>query len=114
MSVVAFDTHAFVKRLTAAAMPEAQAEALADQQTKLIDEKLTTKADLAETDRSLRAELAKTDAALRSELRQSELRLEAKIEASKSELISWMFSTIGFQTVVILGAVVALARFAHP
>ncbi len=39
---------AFVKRLTQAGMPEAQAEVLADSQTKLIDEKLATKQDLKE------------------------------------------------------------------
>jgi hypothetical protein len=38
------------------------------------------------------------------------LRLEAKIEATKAEIIKWMFGTIGFQTVIILGAVIAPAR----
>jgi hypothetical protein len=33
VSVAVFNTHAFVKRLTAAGMPEAQAEALADELT---------------------------------------------------------------------------------
>ncbi len=47
MSAIAFDTHAFVKRLTAAGMPESQAEALADEQSKLIEKQLATKADLA-------------------------------------------------------------------
>ena len=32
MSAIAFDTHAFIKRLTAAGMPETQAEVLADEQ----------------------------------------------------------------------------------
>jgi hypothetical protein len=92
MTALAFDTHAFVKRLTTAGMPEAQAEILADEQTKLIDEKLATKADLAAT----------------------ELRLEATLEAAKSEIIKWMFGTIGFQTVIIIGAVMALGRLVHP
>jgi hypothetical protein len=38
------------------------------------------------------------------------LRLEAKIEATKAEIIKWMFGTIGFQTIIIVGAVIALAR----
>src|SRR5882724_11296344 len=38
------------------------------------------------------------------------LRLEARIEASKAEMIKWMFGTIGFQTIIILGAVSPLAR----
>ena len=46
MSALAFDTHKFIKRLTEAGMPLGQAEVLADEQTKLIDERLATKDDL--------------------------------------------------------------------
>ncbi len=107
MSVVHFDTHAFVKRLTAAGMPEAQAEVLADEQTRLIDERLASKSDIV-------ALATKIDAfATRSDIREIELRLEAKIETTKAEILKWMFGTIGFQTIVILGAVLALSRFGH-
>ena len=43
MVAIMFDTHAFVKELTQAGMPEAQAEVLARTQAILIDEKLVTK-----------------------------------------------------------------------
>lgn len=46
MSAIAFDTHAFVKRLTAAGMPQQQAEALADEQAKLLETQIATKDDL--------------------------------------------------------------------
>lgn len=46
MASAIFDTHAFVKRLTAAGMPEQQAEILAEEQARLIGEHLATKADL--------------------------------------------------------------------
>ncbi|GAB4122232.1 MAG: hypothetical protein Fur0026_14220 [Sideroxydans sp.] len=46
MSTLTFDTHKFIKRLTEAGMPLNQAEVLADEQTKLIDERLATKDDL--------------------------------------------------------------------
>jgi hypothetical protein len=46
MTAIAFDTHAFIKRLTAAGMPESQAEILAEEQTRLIETQLATKADL--------------------------------------------------------------------
>ena len=59
MSSIVFDTHAFVKRLTSVGMPEEQAEALADEQAKLVDERLATKADIEQ----LRAD-TKTDLAL--------------------------------------------------
>ena len=46
MDSIVFDTHAFVKELTHAGMPEPQAEVLARTHAKLIDEKLATKQDL--------------------------------------------------------------------
>jgi len=46
MASAIFDTHSFVKRLTAAGMPEPQAEILAEEQARLIGEHLATKADL--------------------------------------------------------------------
>lgn len=46
MSTLTFDTHKFVKRLTEAGMPLNQAEILAEEQTRLIDERLATKDDL--------------------------------------------------------------------
>jgi hypothetical protein len=100
MSVVLFDTHAFVKRLTAAGMPEAQAEVLADEQARLIDERLATKNDLQPL-------------ATATSVREAELRLEAKIETVKSDILKWMFGTMGFQTLVLLGAIVALAKALH-
>ena len=46
MDSIVFDTHAFVKELTDAGMPEPQAEVLARTHAKLIDEKLAAKQDL--------------------------------------------------------------------
>ena len=56
------------------------------------------------------AEAMQGDVATKTDLRESELRLKAEIEASKAEIIKWMFGTIGFQTLIILGAVITLAR----
>lgn len=44
MIMIAFDTHAFVKRLIAAGMPEPQAEVSAGELEKLIGTQLATKA----------------------------------------------------------------------
>ncbi len=57
MAAIMFDTHAFVKELTQAGMPEAQAEALARNQATLIDEKLVTKQDLKRELRELELRL---------------------------------------------------------
>jgi hypothetical protein len=64
MASAIFDTHAFVKRLTAAGMPEQQAEILAEEQARLIDERLATKADLA----LLRADLGALEQRLKDQL----------------------------------------------
>jgi hypothetical protein len=47
MASAIFDTHAFVKRLIAAGMPEQQAEILAEEQARLLGEQLATKQDVA-------------------------------------------------------------------
>jgi len=81
---------AFVKRLTTAGMPEAQAEVLADEQVKLLNQKLAAKTD--------------------------PLNLASKVDVSdaRSDIIKWIFGTIGCQTLIIIGAVIDLARVVHP
>jgi len=46
MSAITFDTHKFVKLLTEAGMPLRQAEIIAEEQARLIDDRLVTKDDL--------------------------------------------------------------------
>jgi hypothetical protein len=102
-AAVAFDTLKFVEKLEAAGVPHAQAKATAEAFAEATSQELATKADL---------ERVRAD--LETKLEKAELRLEAKIEATKAEIIKWLFGTIGFQTLVILGAVLALARLSHP
>jgi hypothetical protein len=47
MASAIFDTHALIKRLTAAGMPEQQAEILAEESTRLVGEQVATKQDVA-------------------------------------------------------------------
>ena len=75
MNTLAFDTHLFVKRLTAAGMPEAQAEVLADEQTNLIENNLATKRDLKELEVALKRDLKELEARLVGQIRESEMRL---------------------------------------
>ncbi len=63
MTAARFDTHAFVKRLTAVGMPEAQAEVLADEQARLVDERLATKDDIGKL--ATKAELNRASAGSR-------------------------------------------------
>jgi len=141
MSVALFNTHTFVKRLTAAGMPELQAEILADEHVKLIDERLATKADLANIATKADLEAVKADLAyvktdlesVKTDLAYVKTDLEAvktdltevkahlantatKVELAefKADILKWMFGAIGFQTMVILGAVVLLLKFVKP
>jgi hypothetical protein len=54
---VAFDTHAFIKRLEASGMSAAQAEALADAMGDIVLQSIATKTDLRELEINLREEL---------------------------------------------------------
>ena len=54
---VAFDTHAFVKRLEAAGVSVAHAEALADAMGDIVLQSIATKTDLRELEISVREEL---------------------------------------------------------
>ena len=96
MTAVAFDTLRFARTLRdkAKLSPE-QAEGLADAIAEAFQGDVATKGDIL---------------SVKSDLREHELRLEAKIEATKAEIVKWMFGTIGFQTLLILGAVITLAR----
>jgi hypothetical protein len=111
VSVAVFNTHAFVKRLTAAGMPEAQAEALADELTPLIDERLATKDDLANL--ATKADLADLKTVTKADLADLKSATRADLAEVKADLMKWMFGAIGFQTVIVLGAVIALARISH-
>ena len=66
-----FDTHAFVKRLTAAGMPVEQAEVLADEQSRFLGEQLATKQDVA----LLRADLER----LRADMTAMEQRIKDQL-----------------------------------
>lgn len=46
----------------------------------------------------------------KSDLREAELRLEGKLADTSTDLLKWTMGAIGVQTLVIVGAVVALAR----
>ena len=76
---VAFDTHAFVKRLEAAGVSVAHAEALADALGDIVLQSIATKADLKEVELSLRSEIKELGTSLRGEMTALELRLTLRM-----------------------------------
>ena len=86
MALAAFDTHRYVKRLTAAGMPEPQAEVIADEQRSLIDDQLATKQDIKALEAATRREIAATrreikelEASTRRDLKELEHRLTIRL-----------------------------------
>ena len=68
MATLIFDTHAFVKQLTEAGMPEPQAEVLARTHAALIDERLATKDDLQALELRLSNQMKELESRLRYDL----------------------------------------------
>ena len=92
MTGVAFDT---LKLATAlrdrAKLTQEQAEGFATAIGDALHDDLATKSDLAATKADILRE----------------------IEATKADIMKWMFGAMGFQTVVVVGAILALVRFSH-
>ena len=126
MSGLAFDTLAYARRMQEVGFTRQQAEAMAEEQAKLIDDRLATKVDLAQleaagkaelakVEASLRADLAKVEASLRADLamveaslRAETARLEAglrrEIELVKRDLVLWLVGGLVVATVIVLAA----------
>ena len=71
--------------------------------------RVETKADFA----AIRRDIDALRTSTKSDIEALRLSTHAGIATAKSDIIEWMFGMIGFQTVAILGAVVALVRSLH-
>jgi hypothetical protein len=85
---VAFDTHAFVKRLEAAGMSVTHAEALADAMGDIVLQSIATKSDLREVEVNLRSEIKDLGTALRGEMKDMELRLTLRMAAMFAAMVA--------------------------
>jgi hypothetical protein len=97
---------------------EALAEALGeashgDLATKADFGDLATKADLVAVRTEIadvRTEIAELKTELKSEIAELRIELKTEIAATKTDLLKWIIGAIGFQTVVILGALISLVK----
>ena len=87
-----------------------QAEALAEALGEASHGDLATKADFA--DLATKADLAAAIAELRTELKTEIAELRTEIAGTKIDLLKWIIGAIGFQTVLILGALISVIRIA--
>jgi DNA anti-recombination protein RmuC len=99
ITTIVFDTHAIVKELAEAGMPEKQAEVLARSQATLINETLATKQDLNELETRLRRDMNELETRLRRDMKEMELRLKHDLTMR-----------LGSMMVVAIGAVAALVK----
>ena len=86
MAETHFDTHRFVKRLTEAGLAEPVAEALVEEQVRLLNGHLVTSTDLAATELALKADIERVKAELEAEIEQVKAELKADIERVRAEL----------------------------
>ena len=110
MATLTFDTHAFVKELTRAGMPEEQAEVLARSQATLIDEKLATKQDLKELETRLVRDMKELEANLKRDMKELEMRLTRDMQEMELRLKHDLTVRLGSMMVVAIGVVAALVK----
>jgi hypothetical protein len=115
---VAFDTLKLADRLEAAGMPPQQAKGVAAALAETATASLVTREyldlRLGETEARLRGEIATIRvevAAIRAEM--GGMATKVELSESKTEILRWIIGAIGFQTIVMIGAVAALIRLLH-
>ena len=99
---IVFDSHRFVRNLTASGFTERQAEALANEQVQLLNGNLATKTDLASVQTNLEAKLAGVKADLEAKLAGVKADLEVKIANVQTNLLKWMFAALIAQASVVV------------
>ena len=118
---VAFDTLKLADRLEAAGMPTQQAKGVAAALAETATANLVTREYLDLRLGEIRAEIGSIRAetgSIRAEI--GSIRGEitftatkAELAEAKAEILRWIIGTIGFQSIVIIGAVAGLIRLLH-
>lgn len=101
MTTLAFDTLKFAQTLRdKAKFTQEQSEGLAFAIADATSDQLATKADIRE---------------LKQDMREMEMRLDAKLDSKIDSLridgLKWIIGAVGFQTIVLLGAMMSIIRF---
>jgi hypothetical protein len=125
VTVIAFDTLKFAKRLKEAGFTDQQAEALAAAEAELIEENLATKRDLKETEAelkrdikeletALKRDIKELEGALRNEIKQTDLKIEllrSDLSRDLRELEYRLTIKLGAMLVVAVGLLATLLKF---
>ena len=108
-AAVAFDTHQFVKNLTANGFTEKQAEVLVSQQVAMLNSNLATKADIQSVNERIEALRSDTERYI-AELRSDTAARIAELKADLQRWIITVIATLAGILVAVGGLVVALVR----
>lgn len=100
-TVVAFDSHRFVKNLMQNGFSLKQAEVLAEEQTTLLNENLATKVDIEK----VRAEIEALRQATKAEIQ----KIQAEIDHAKWSMVKWMLGAVFSAMIGLAGLIIALA-----
>ena len=98
---VTFDTHRFVKNLTACGFTERQAEVLAEEQVNLLESNLATKADIENLRLSTKADIENLRLSTKADI----TAVKADIVAVKADLLKWMIGALIAQGGLIVALV---------
>jgi len=85
-TALAFDTHAYVKKLRDAGVPEQQAEIQVEAIASLIEERMVTKQDQQLLETNLRRDMKELETNLRRDMKELETRLETRIKELETRL----------------------------
>ncbi|MBF0414141.1 MAG: hypothetical protein HQL79_00010 [Magnetococcales bacterium] len=105
-NAVAFDSYAYVRKLRDAGLTEQQAAIQAEALVSLIEERLTTKKDLAEVEAGLKKDIEKIRADLQRDIKE----LDAKTETRLKELELRMIIKMGGMILAGIGILFGLMR----
>ena len=110
-----YDTHAAVRRLTEAGLPESHAEAVVREQIHLIEHDLATKADIEALRQATKADIEalcqETKAAIAAvQADVDKLRHETRaiVETAKTDIIKWVAGLNAAVALVVLAALLTV------
>ncbi len=110
-----YDTHAAVRRLTEAGLPESHAEAVVREQIHLIEHDLATKADIEALRQDTKADIealrqaTKADiAAVQADVDKLRHETRAIVETAKTDIIKWVAGLNAAVALVVLAALLTV------
>ena len=109
MPALAFDTHAYVKKLRDAGVPEAQAEIQVEAIVAILEKRMVTREDLELHKTEILREIAEVKRDI-AEVRRDVKELDVKLETRLKELEMRLLIRLGSLLLVGIGAIATLVK----